>query len=784
MNRRLFLLTAFAQAPTPRQISGIYPHLAMFNSGNECGTGAVVPWAGKLWTLTYSPHQPGGSDDKLYEIDDQLRQTIRPESIGGTPANRMIHKESNQLFIGPYVIDDKGQVRVIPYTKAYGRPTGNARHLTDPAGKIYLATMEEGFYEIDVRSLAVKQLYEDANAPILRKESTDLSGPLLPGYHGKGFYSSQGRTVYSNNGEVGGGNLPPDTPSGCLAEWNGKDWTVIRRNQFTEVTGPGGIEGNPNPAQDPIWAIGWDHRSLILMLLDRGKWHSYRLPKASHCYDGAHGWNTEWPRIRDIGERDLLMTMHGMFWRFPKTFRAAQSAGIAPRSTYIRVIGDFTRWQDKIVLGCDDTATNEFFNTRNVKGKIAGPGQSQSNLWFLPPARLDQLGTPIGRGALYIHDDLRANTPSEPFLFSGFEQRLLHLTHETKQDLTFTVEIDKRGDNTWTKLRDLEVPAGGYTHTTFSASEQAAWLRIKPNADATKATAFFQNSNLDRRRPAPKATIPSSPALIWARNEKKGTLLLATPSDLYELDATLTLKPLNDAKTHQWMQSNLAPPEGRLQSDTASMIYLDEAGKRWRLPKSQATPEPCRIAREVSTERDLLHLSGVFYELPSNNAGGIAMVRPITTHNLPIRDFCSWRGFTVLAGLPKLKLTAGEFITSTDGKQHLWLGASDDLWQFGKAVGEGGPCFNTALTAGAPSDPYLLTGFDQKTLRLESPSPSSVPLHVEIDLTGFGLWVPYQSFSLQSGKPVDHRFPPGFQAYWLRVVTGKDATITAQLRYS
>jgi len=233
----------------------------MFNSQNECGTGAVVPWAGKLWALTYSPHMPGGSDDKLYEIDSQLRQTIRPESIGGTPANRMIHQESQQLFIGPYAIDAKGQVRAIPFTSAYGRPTGNARHLTDPANKIYLATMEEGFYEIDVRTLAVKQLYEDANASILRKETKDLSGPLLPGYHGKGFYSGQGRAVYSNNGEVGGGNLPPDTPSGCLAEWDGKDWKVIRRNQFTEVTGPGGIMGNPNPAKDPIWAVGWDHRS-------------------------------------------------------------------------------------------------------------------------------------------------------------------------------------------------------------------------------------------------------------------------------------------------------------------------------------------------------------------------------------------------------------------------------------------------------------------------------------------------------------------------------------------
>jgi hypothetical protein len=173
----------------------------------------------------------------------------------------MIHLESKQLFIGPHAIDDQRRVRAIPYERMYGRPTGNARHLTDPAGKIYYASMEEGFYEVDVRTLDVRELYEDANNAVRRKTAKDISGPLLPGYHGKGFYSGQGRVVYANNGEVGGGLLPPDTPSGCLAEWDGKNWNVVRRNQFCEVTGPGGIEGNANPAKDPIWAVGWDHRS-------------------------------------------------------------------------------------------------------------------------------------------------------------------------------------------------------------------------------------------------------------------------------------------------------------------------------------------------------------------------------------------------------------------------------------------------------------------------------------------------------------------------------------------
>ena len=188
----LLICHLFASAQEVKSFSGIYPHLAFYNNEDECGTGAVVPWADRLWAITYGPHFPYGSSDKLYEINSSLQETIRPESVGGTPSNRMIHKESNQLFIGPYAIDSARNVRVIPYSTMPGRHTGNARHLTDPANKIYYGTMEEGFYEVDVNTLGVKTLYKDANV--------SGNGSLLPGAHGKGLYSGQGAMYFVNNG--------------------------------------------------------------------------------------------------------------------------------------------------------------------------------------------------------------------------------------------------------------------------------------------------------------------------------------------------------------------------------------------------------------------------------------------------------------------------------------------------------------------------------------------------------------------------------------------------------
>ena len=618
----------------------------------------------------------------------------------------------------------------------------------------------------------------------------------MPGYHGKGLYSGQGRLVYSNNGEYGGESMPPDAPSGGLAEWDGQRWTVVRRNQFTEVTGPGGLEGNPNPDRDPIWSVGWDHKSLILMLLDGGAWHAYRLPKASHTYDGAHGWNTEWPRIRDIGERDLLMTMHGMFWRFPRTFSHARSAGLSPRSTYLRVVGDFARWRDRVVFGSDDTAKSEFTNTRIAKGKIAAPGQSQSNLWFVEPSRLDRLGVPIGRGGVWVREDVRSGEPSEPFLFSGFEQRMVHLAHESDSDVMFTFEVDRAGDGNWTVLRSVPVPARGYVPMVFGEGERGVWVRVTADRDTRRATAFFHYSNVDRRPATASSIFAGLPrwgesqgevSLLWARDGDRRTLLHLSGNGLRELDGDLDLDELRDPKLRDWMMANLAAPRDVLRADAASIIYTDEAGQRWRLPRGSAaagvSSRPVRVDREVSTERDLLNAGGLFYELPSNNAGGIAMVRPIATHNLDIDDYCSWRGLMVMSASRAGSEANDRLVGAKAGEGAVWLGVSDDLWQLGKARGEGGPWSDTAVRAGEPSDPYLMTGFSDKTLRLGHDRPAALGVRVEVDLTGSGLWVPYATFDVPAGRTFEHRFPGGFNAYWVRAVALADARVTAQLTY-
>jgi hypothetical protein len=258
----------------------------------------------------------------------------------------------------------------------------------------------------------------------------------------------------------------------------------------------------------------------------------------------------------------------------------------------------------------------------------------------------------------------------------------------------------------------------------------------------------------------------------------------------YEIAADMKLRRVNDPTAHEWLKDNVAIPTDVISADAASVLYIDDNGRRYRLPKGDPSFEkpgplgPERIDREVCTERDLFNCHGTFYELPAENAGGFAKVRPIATHQRHITDYCSWRGLLVLTGIADdAPATNGHIIRSEDGRCALWFGAVDDLWKLGKPVGCGGPWKHTPVQAGQPSDPYLMTGYDRKTLTLSHRENASVAIRVEVDIDGNGTWKAYETFDVPVAQTVRHRFPDAFGGYWVRTVTSANAVATAQLLY-
>ena len=766
----------------PECVSGVYPSLAYYNDEGECGTGAVCPWAGSLWVITYGPHCPVGSSDRLYQITPDLRLVVRPESVGGTHADRMIHRESQQLFIGTYLVDRNGNVRTVPIHTMPGRLTGCARHLTDPKNKIYVTDMEEALYELDVNTLETRTLIRDSHnaghfnrlfkelgvEPPKGWKEAEISD--LFGYHGKGTCSGFGKVFYANNGWYCDEAMKnPAIPAGALAWWDLEspdNWQLIRPNQFTDITTRDGVYGNEHPDTNPIWAMGWDAKSVILSVTTDGrKWMDYRLPKGSHSYDGAHGWNTEWPRIREIGDQNtFLATMHGTFWAFPADFRPDNAKGIRPRSNYLKVVGDFCEWNGRVVLGCDDSAKNEFMNKRSVKGAIKGPAKSHSNLRFVDPSELDRMGPAIGNMVVWNREDVSAGEVSAPHLFAGYAHKWVWASEGE-----YDVEVDADGTGTWRPAGTLK--AGG----TDLSSLAGEWIRLRARGAYRNATVAFCYRAEDARDGNTASwtafKFGAGAKSLLHVNEIDPKALSLSVGKQVRVTAGGRLELVDCPEAAAAVEKDAPLKTGVLAYEPSSILYVDDRGNRWRLPygsrKAQAergVRGEGRVCREVCTERDHFNAGGVYYELPAENAHGFAGLRPVATHNWDIFDYGSWRGL---------------FAVTLPGE--LRLMAIDDMWKTGKARGFGGPWKDTAVRAGEPSDAYLMNGFDRKSLTLASSVDAVVTM--EVDVTGWGVWVKAGSYALKAGVATTEVLPRAFGGYWVRFVSDRDAVLTAEFAY-
>ena len=451
-------------------ISGVFPHLAMVadhTPRTEAGTGALVPWADRLWVITYVAHNDGtGSGTGLYEIDGNLVMTKRPESVVGTYANRMIHSQSNQLIIGPHFIDVNGNVRTDEDLVDH-RLAATMEHLTDPGNSVYFLAMEGEFFEVNVHTLETRQLFNLI-------EELEISEEAKP--HFKSAYTAYDRVVVANNTYNEKAYLNEEK-AGRLAEWDGNNWHVLDNNPYTEVW-------CSNSFSKPMIATGWDNASVILKVFLNNQWTTYRLPKASFTYDNTSC--TEWMRIREVETERALMDCHGMFYEIPYHAFEGKIWGIRPVSTHLRVVPDFCSWRGMLVLG-GNQSTPMWFGP-SERNKVAG--QPQAGLWFGKTDDLWQFGKPRGSGGVWREAEVKAGQSSEPFLMNGFDQKVVHFQHDTGQDVEFDIEIDFLGNGTWVNYKTVRVPPSGYGFHVFPQGFNAEWVRVIANADC-KATVYF-----------------------------------------------------------------------------------------------------------------------------------------------------------------------------------------------------------------------------------------------------------------------------------------------------
>lgn len=477
------------------QISGVVPSLAQVADlgpwRSEIGVGCLMPWCGKLYVLNYNSHRKeSGTGTGLRVIERDLSMTRHPAAVDGTYSNRMVHFHSNQIIIGPHVIDEKHQVRTIK-SLVDVRLCGTAVHLKDPERQVYMLGMEGELFELDVYTLVCRQIADlqeelfdaDEGQKVEFKdggfiggdETGELNIEQTGRAHFKDCYSGYGRLVVCSN-EYNENDWAAGRSQGRLAEWDGSTWTILDRKPYGCVHGRGQFSGT-------IFASGWDRASAVLKVYTAADnaWRTWRFPKGSHTFD--HKWATEWPRIREVEHERFMMDLHGIWYELSPWAYGNHIWGVRPVSTHLWVHGDFCSWQGMLVVGCDNASPDGPNNTLTA--------EPQSGLWFGKTDDLWSYGKPAGWGGPWWESPVRADEPSDPYLMTGFEHKCLHLAHQMDRDVTFTVEIDMQGGGRWMPWRHVTLGAKGYECIVFPDGFSAHWLRLTSDTDGVATAQLF-----------------------------------------------------------------------------------------------------------------------------------------------------------------------------------------------------------------------------------------------------------------------------------------------------
>lgn len=182
--------------------------------------------------------------------------------------------------------------------------------------------------------------------------------------------------------------------------------------------------------------------------------------------------------------------------------------------------------------------------------------------------------------------------------------------------------------------------------------------------------------------------------------------------------------------------------------------------------------------RFAQTERHLMDAFGLFYDLPNVVYGEQFFgVQPISRHLRVVPDFVHFNGYFVMAG-DQTDHTVGQ------PQSGLWWGSIDDLWSFGKPAGWGAVWFDEAVKKGTVSDPYLMTGFDKKSVSIVTDPGTRAKVDIEVDVLGNGQWRHVTTLDSGKGGYGQFSFPEGFSAHWVRAkLLTSDSKISVSFGY-
>ena len=86
-----------------------------------------------------------------------------------------------------------------------------------------------------------------------------------------------------------------------------------------------------------------------------------------------------------------------------------------------------------------------------------------------------------------------------------------------------------------------------------------------------------------------------------------------------------------------------------------------------------------------------------------------------------------------MLGADNASPSGGKNVTTAELQSGLWFGKTDDLWGFGRPSGWRSQA--DVVRADEPSDPYLMTGFQEKCLHVENHGEDAAVVDLEVECT-------------------------------------------------
>uniref|UniRef100_A0A0G4GPI6 Uncharacterized protein n=1 Tax=Chromera velia CCMP2878 TaxID=1169474 RepID=A0A0G4GPI6_9ALVE len=238
--------------------------------------------------------------------------------------------------------------------------------------------------------------------------------------------------------------------------------------------------------------VGWDDASPFF----KSPMGRLRFPKAGRDSTGPVSTSMEMvlglPPFRVarevVTERDLV-NVFGTFFELP-----AKNAGgirkIRPVASHDFHIYDFCSFRGLLVLAGVTSKTGG--ETEHIVRERGGTG---AGLWVGVLDDLWDLGAPSGVGGVWNSSQVTADTPSDPYLMTGYAEKHLILSlHKSAgaAAVDFHVEVDIDGEGLWVLFhRELEVRDGQERRIAFPLEFAAYWVRLKASTDYVASGIFI-----------------------------------------------------------------------------------------------------------------------------------------------------------------------------------------------------------------------------------------------------------------------------------------------------